>query len=133
MSGIPPVVRNMILCKEARLDPSVPDNITLEGLVNTIRADDDPPFPCRVPLFCVYLRLTGGRGEGRGRVAIRFAETGEPVFLGPGHTISFVANPLLIRILNFRVRNCVFPRPGLYYVQFWYDAELIAEQSLLVR
>src|SRR5436190_20154240 len=124
MSGIPPVVREMMLCREARRDPSAPEEMTLHGLVNVIRADDDPPFPCRVPLLTVYLRLTGGRGEGQGRVVVLFADTGEAVLVGPEHPISFVPNPLLIRILSFRLRNCVFPRAGLYYVQFWYDDEI---------
>jgi hypothetical protein len=48
-------------------------------------------------------------------------------------TIPFKSNPLDVQGLFFRVRKCRFPKPGLYWVQFWYNEQMIAQQALLLR
>jgi hypothetical protein len=133
MSGFPPVVRHMMLCQEVQADPHDPSKVSLIGIVNAIHSQSDPPFPCQLPLLCVYLQLTGGRGDGQVRITVAAADTGEVIFATPSHQISFVADPVVLQILKVKLKNCVYPRPGVYWVQFWYDEEVLVEVSLVLR
>jgi len=48
-------------------------------------------------------------------------------------TIPLPTSPLEVVGVTFRIRNCLYPEPGLYLVQFWYNEQVIAEQPLLLR
>jgi hypothetical protein len=123
----------MLLCDDFRHDPSAPNKVDILGLVSTIQSHGDPPFPLHHPLLCVYLELTGGRGTGQANIAIRQADTGLVLSLTAPHAVTFPPDPLAIRGLGFRILDCVFPTPGLYWVQFCYNQNVLAEQSVLVR
>ncbi len=82
----------------------------------------------------VLLILTDGRGTGRGRIACRNEETGQPISGSGEHPISFEGkDPSLPFGQTFALRDCRFPAPGVYLVQFLYEDEVICQQSLIVR
>ena len=83
--------------------------------------------------MCVFLTLTEGRGEGEGKLVCIFEENGEQVFETRGRPISFGSDPLEVVGVPFRVRNCLFPRPGLYSMQFWYEGLLVEERPIRLR
>ena len=62
---------------------------------------------------------------------IRQESTDEVVFQTKPKSISF-ADPTLVVPVVFRLRNCVFPASGLYYVEILNENKLIGERRLLV-
>lgn len=62
-----------------------------------------------------------------------FEETGQKIFETTPRPISFGADPLEIVGVVFRVQDIIFPRVGLYAVQFWYEDELVEEKPLRLR
>jgi hypothetical protein len=130
---IAPVVRYMLLCDDWRLDGPNNRRVTIVGLIWNIRAVDDPPYPLFYREFCVFLALAGGRGRGEGHIACVFEDTGENIFETPKRPIPFPADPLEVVGVPFRIRDCTFPQPGRYSIQFWYDGSMVEERPLRLR
>jgi hypothetical protein len=131
--SIEPVVRHMLLCDRAMSDPENPHRIDVFGLANLIVVRPDAVFPFIQPQISVYLELAGGRGRGAGRIVVVQADTEQAVFGSQFHSLDFGTNPLAIVARVFRILDCVFPRPGLYWVEFRYNGKVIAQQPLEVR
>lgn len=130
MASVSPVVRYLILCE----DMVVEDNtISLLHLVLNISPQQTPPYPLVYPALCVFVTLTEARGPGRFYLQLVQADTGWVVYRTKTHSTNFGNDPLKVFGLPFRIRNCVFPAAGLYWVQFWFNDALIAEQELFLR
>lgn len=127
-----PVVRYMLLCDDWTLDTENDRRITVIGLITNINSLEDPPYPLLYREFCVLLVLTEGRGEGEARIVCLLEETGEKVFETSGR-LTFGVDPLEVIGVPFRIRDILFPRPGLYSVQFWYEGELVEERPMRLR
>jgi hypothetical protein len=130
---IKPVVRYMLLCDDWRLNPHNKRRITIVGLISNINALDQSPYPLIYREMCVFLALTECRGEGEGQIVCIFEETGQKIFETTKRPITFGDDPLEVVGVPFRIRNCKFPFPGLYSVQFWYNEVKIVEHPLLLR
>jgi hypothetical protein len=130
---ISPIVRYMILCDDWHLDGPTGRRVTIVGLLWSIHSVDDPPFPLCYREVCVFLALMESRGQGEGQVICIFEDTGEKVFETSKFLIRFPQDPLEVVGLPVRIRDCIFPRPGRYSVQFWYDGVLIEERPLRLR
>jgi hypothetical protein len=128
-----PIVRYMILCEDWIAAPQDAPRVTIIGLLSNIRTIDQPPYPLVYHQLCVFLALTEGRGEGTGRIACVFEETGQTVFQTPDRSIVFGRDPLEVVGVPFRIRDCPFPQPGVYSVEFWYDNERLQTCSLRLR
>ena len=132
--AIKPVVRYMLLCDDWQL---VPENnhqkVTIFGLISNIHSLDDLPYPLFYREMCVFLVLTEGRGQGEGHIVCVSEEDGQKIFETRRRPISFGSDLLEIVGVPFRIRNCPFPKAGLYSVQFWYDGELVEERPLRLR
>ena len=133
MSQLLPTVRYLIVCEDVQTNPDDPHRVTLVDLISTIRSLEQPPFPLLYREICVFLQLTECRGPGQGRIEIQNADSSEVVFRGRTRTIPLGADPLAIVGITFRIRNCIFREPGLYWVQFWYNEQMIAQEPLLLR
>lgn len=133
MDSVVPTVRYLIVCEDVYVDPDNPRRVTLVGLVSAIRAKEKPAYPIIYPAMCVYLQMTECRGSANGRVEIRHADSDRVQFRTQTRTIPFGADPLEVVGVIFRVRNCLFPTPGLYWVQFWYNDQIIAQQPVVLR
>jgi hypothetical protein len=130
---IKPVVRYMLLCDDWTSDPDNNRRVTIIGLLSNIHAIDDPPYPLLYPELCVFLALTEGHGQGEGHIECVFEESGQKVFETHKRPIPFGPDPLEVVGVSFRIRDCIFPYPGLYNVQFWYEGELVEERPLRMR
>jgi hypothetical protein len=128
-----PIVRHMLLCDDAQPDPGSPRKVNVCGLVSIIQPEPDIPFPLSHPELCVYLQVTGGRGAGQGRIVAVRADTDQVVFASAAHPITFGPDPLAVLGIVFRIQDCVFPEPGLYWIQFRFNGKTIAYQPLLVK
>ena len=131
--AISPIVRYMLLCDDWRLDGPNNRRVTIVGLIWNIHSVEEPPYPLFYREFCVFLALTEGRGQGQGHIVCVFEETGQEVFETHKRPIQFRPDPLEVVGVPFRIRDCSFPWPGLYSVQFWYDGVLVEERPLRMR
>jgi hypothetical protein len=129
---ITPLVRYMIICDDWRSDPSNDRQVTIIGLISNINSIDQPPYPLLYREMCV-LALTEGRGQGEGQIVCAFEESGQKIFETPKRSISFARDPLAVVGVPFRIRDCRFPFPGMYSVQFLFNEVKIAEHPLLLR
>lgn len=133
MSQLHPSVRYLIVCEDVQTDPDTPQRVTLVGLISAIRSIEQPAFPLLYKELCVFLQLTECRGPGDGRIEIRHADSDHVVFRTRTRTIPFGTDPLEVVGVTFRIRTCFFREPGLYWVQFWYNEQMIAQQPLVLR
>jgi hypothetical protein len=126
----------MLLCDGVILDPARPTCTHIECLMSSIVSEEDPPFPLLRESFCIYLVLTDcvGRGRGQIRVAYVDGEEEQALFGSPERTLDFAGHsPLELLGVTFRIRDCQFPHPGQYVVQFWYNGAKIEERPLRLR
>jgi hypothetical protein len=133
MSEVHPTVRYLIVCEDVQTDPDNPRRVTLVGLISAIRSIEQPPYPLLYREICIFLQLTECRGAAEGRIEILHAESGQVIFRTRTRTIPLGSDPLEVIGATFRIRNCLFQGPGLYWVQFWYNEQMIAQQPLLLR
>jgi hypothetical protein len=133
MADIDPVVRHMMLCDDVRFDPARPEKRDVLGFFGRIPSTLTPPFPLRYPSLCVYVQIAGGRGSGDARVVIRSADTNAVLFRSPTRRVALPADPLQAAHLKTMVRDCTFPRAGLYWVRFLWNARMLAQEPLIVR
>ena len=133
MSQVHPIVRYLIVCEDVQTAPDNLRRVTLVGLISAIRSIELPPFPLLYREICIFLQLTECRGSAEGRIEIQHADSSQAVFRTRTRTIPFGSDPLEIVAVTFRLRNCLFQEPGLYWVQFWYNEQMIAQQPLLLR
>ena len=133
MSQLHPTVRYLILCEDVQTDPDNPRRVTLVALVSSIRSLEQPPFPLLYRELCVFLEVTSCRGPADGRVEIREANSDQVVFRTRTRSIPFPTDPLEVSGVTFRLQNCLFHRAGLYWIQFWYNEQMIQQQALLLR
>lgn len=128
-----PVVRYMILCEDWQVDPQNPRRISITGLITNIRSLEPLPYPLWYRELCVLLILTEGRGRGRARIRCILEEMDEVIFETPNQPILFGPDPLEVVGVPFRISNFVFPSPGLYQVEFWYNDIRVDQRPLRLR
>jgi hypothetical protein len=128
-----PVVRSLIVCEDIRLDPANANRVSLIHLIHSIRSVDTPAYPLLYRQLCLYVQLTGCRGPAEVRVAVRQADTEKAVVFTPAWTVQLRNDPLSVHGLRFRIRDCRFPAAGLYWVEFWYNNEVLAQQPIVLR
>lgn len=133
MNDIDPVVRHMLVCDDVQPHADFPNKVNVLGLISTVRAVSDPAYPLQVPQLSVYLAVTGGRGTGTATIIVKHADTELVIFRSASHHITLPADPLAVLGLVFRIRDGVFPQPGLYWVEFEYNEKVLTRQPLLVR
>lgn len=133
MANIPPVVRSYVLCDDVAPNTRDPSKIDAYGIFHEVRHDPVGGYPAVLPVMCAYLRLSGGRGAGVGRVVAIEADTGTPVFASLPHPITYPADPLALIPVVFRILDCRFPRAGLYWIEFWHDGQELISEPLTVR
>jgi hypothetical protein len=133
MSEATPTVRHLIVCEDVQTDPDNALRVTLVGLLSAIRSVEQPAYPLLYRELCAFVQLTECRGPAAVRVQIEQSDTNQEVFRTQTRTVPFGNDPLELYAVSFRIRNCLFPSAGLYWVQFWYNDELIDEQALVMR
>ena len=133
MADVAPVVRRMLLCEDVRIYPDNSRKVDVFGLLSTIRTVSEGAFPLRASQLCVYLELAGGRGAGEARIFVVEADSDNIAFTSAPHQIAFGTDPLAVSGLVFRIKECIFPRAGLYWVQIRFDDKALAQEPLLLK
>lgn len=131
-----PIIRYMLLCDDARVDPDKPGCTHIDCLMSNIVSLETPPFPLVREMVCVYLVLTACHGSGIAQIRVAYSDT-EPeelLFGSQPHTLDFAGqSPLDLLGVTFRIETCRFPRAGRYSVQFWYNEQKVEERALQLR
>lgn len=107
---IPPIVRLMVACEDARLRKGSKTKYDIFGVVSMIFAPADA-FPIRHS-FAVYLFLTDGHGKGLGHLVILDDDTDDVIFKGDPVVLDFGNDPTALYGSTIRVPVCTFPNPG---------------------
>ena len=131
--AITPIIRCMLLCDDWRVDGPSNRRVTIIGLIWNIHSVEEPAYPLFYREFCVFLALTEGRGQGEGHITCVFEDTGDKIFETRKRPIQFRPDPLEVIGVPFRIRDCSFPQPGRYSVQFWYDGVMVEDRPLRMR
>jgi hypothetical protein len=108
--------------------------LSLLRVVHAIRPARGAGYPVVQPQLAVFAQLTGGRGVGSVRVELRHADSDAVIHRTRSAEAGFDANdPLAVRGVRIRILNLTFPVAGLYWVQLWYDGEVLAQAPVLLR
>src|SRR5260370_200949 len=78
--AVAPVVRYMILCEDWALDSEQNQRVVIIGLISNINALGEPSYPLFYAEMCVFLALTEGYGQGEGKIACVYEESGQIEF-----------------------------------------------------
>jgi hypothetical protein len=124
-----PSVKSMILCKDVLPGPEGTGNVQLMNVFSEIRPQGEPAFPYRLPELCVFLQLTDAEGQIHGRVVACQADSGEIAFSSKDHLIHF-RDRLQVKWVLFRIKDCPFPEPGLYWKEFHCGGRWLADQTV---
>jgi hypothetical protein len=107
-----PRVQAMVLCDEVMESAQEPGVHNLSAVRTII---DVTSFPYLCPRLCVFLQMSGHRGEAACQIEIEKVGTNDLIHHTKAKLISFTEPVAVVPVL-FRMRNCVFPSPGVYYV-----------------
>lgn len=121
-----PRVHGLILCDEIEPSLTEADVFNLHGVRAHIVA---PSFPYTHELLCVYLLMTGHDGTATGGVIVSDPETDIEIYASQQEEVSFTG-PLFYVHQSFRLYDCEFQAPGVYYVQVVFDGKLVGERAL---
>lgn len=133
MATIPPIVRQMVICDDVQPAAGDRPRMNVLGVTHNIRAKPGQSFPLRHPGLCAYLVLTGGVGTGRVQLRVSEAVTGDDLFGSAVHDINHPPARHEIAAVILRIKDCVFPRPGLYWVELHHDGVMIRREPVTVR
>ena len=91
-----------------------------------------PSFPALRSRLCVFVQISGHAGEANCHIEIENAESGELIYKSGTKVVHF-ESPTCVEPTVFRLRNCMFSSPGVYFVQVIHENKMIWERPLLVR
>ena len=132
--AVRPTVRTYVVCDDIRPDQAAPNRLTLVRVAHALSPTPGSNYPVRHRQLCVFAQLTGGRGSGVVRAEVRNADTDAVVRRTRSVPIAFPANdPLAVGGVTIRIPGVVFDTPGLYWVELWYDDEVLAQAPVLLR
>jgi hypothetical protein len=129
--AVRPTVRSLIACEAIITDPGHPTRVSLVHLIDSIRPDDG--YPTRHPQLSIFAQLTECRGAGTVWIEVREADSDRSVFRNSARRVVLPDDPLTLHGLRFRILDCPFPHPGLYWVQLWFNDEMLAQSPLTLR
>ncbi len=125
-----PVPKSVFLCDDVVADPAS-QKIHVLGVFNAIRPAGPEVFPYSLGQLCVFLQLIGGAGEIHAHVEILNASTEELVYTSPKHPLRFSGRHSTISAC-FRIRDCSFPKPGVYLVEFYCQDTFVDDRAFHV-
>jgi hypothetical protein len=102
--------------------------------MSSIRWPEEETEQVTLPILCLYLVLTDGRGKGRVRISCMNEATEEEVFSSQERRLSFEGkDPSELYRVVVRLSECVFTQRGVYAVRFLFEEDEIEHRILHVR
>jgi len=118
----------LVLCEQVIQDLRT-KNLTLVNIFNTIAAPFRASRPRQHERLSIFVSLTNGRGNSRGKLIVHDAE-GNEVFHGEGD-VRF-PDPVAVVEMTFDIRGLPLPSDGEYRIQFWCDDSLVGQRCFRV-
>ncbi len=106
-------VLHLILCNDVRTDPNNYHRCNISGLITSIRSSAG--FPVVHPQFLALIVWTGGQGTGDLTLRVVEERSAKTVFRTQPRQVRFVGDAAAVGGIVFRIQNCAFPAPGLYW------------------
>lgn len=128
-SGLLPYVRHMLLVEDVEINYNNHRKLSLHGLLNNITVKR---YPVRVG-FSAFLLMAEGRRPGLGRILVSNATTDDIIYVGSEHPLAFTGDPLQVKAFSFRIVECQFESPRLYWVSFCFNDVLLSQEPLTLR
>lgn len=128
---VAPLVRYLLLSQDFVVDPDDPRQISIVNLLASYNVLED--YPTLIEEICCVAAVSGGRGSGQVQVVCVDEESERGLFAGQVHEVHCGEDPLDLMIVPFRIRDCYFPKPGMYSFQLFWNGELIGTCSLRLR
>lgn len=125
-----PDVKALLVCEDVWHGPEGSENLHLMNLFTAIRPVAG--FPCRIASLCIFVHLVDGYGTGVFRVLARDAENDEVVFGSPERRLTVNDRLQPVRLV-FRLRNCPFPREGIYLIELYCDKQWLADYRIILH
>jgi hypothetical protein len=125
-----PDIVYLIACDDVEIDPVNLHRINLRGLIGRLLSNATPPFPVTRPEFCVFVMFIGGSGPIEIAVRIVSDATGQSIFRTGVRRIRFTGKPNDVTGATFRIRGCMFPAAGLYWIECLAGPNVIGRQRL---
>jgi Family of unknown function (DUF6941) len=123
-----PRVQAMMLCDELVESDFETNVYNLTGVRSVIES----PFPAVVGRLCVFAHMSGHEGEALIHVEIDHVESANVIFQTESKRVNFL-DPTLVVPVAFILIDCVFPSPGVYYVQVIHEQKIIGERPLVLN
>jgi hypothetical protein len=126
MSLLLPVARSLILCTDVLPGPQ-PNTFHFIAVGNAVRPKT--AYPGRIDQLCVVVQLTDGRGSVPMVVRVVNPDTEEEIMRTAEHGVLFPSRHSVVWGL-FRLRNCTYPSPGVYWVELYAHGQLLTDTVL---
>jgi hypothetical protein len=123
-----PRVLAMVMCDDV---VEADDEIGVFNLTGVRTAVEASSFPA-VHSLRIFVQMSGHKGEASCYVVIEDSESHEIIDKTALQAIDF-ENPILVVPVVFEFLHCVFPQPGVYYVEIYEESKLIGERRLTFR
>ena len=125
-----PVLQSIYICDDVIQEPRK-QRIHLIGLFDEVRLPDESSFPYQRPQLCVFVRMNDAVRSVPVRVEVVRSDTSEIVFETQERPVHFPDRNTVVSVC-FRIQNCEFPVPGVYYIQLYCVGEWVQDKALRV-
>ena len=129
MATIPPVIRQMVVCDDVG-NGETGRRLNILGIIHRIIPTPGEVYPLMHPQLCVYVVLSGGVGTGRIQIVVSEADTERAIFGTHVHDLTYPTDRHQIAVLVLRLEDCIFPEPGLYWIEFHSDGDIIRREPV---
>src|SRR5262249_53269598 len=123
-----PTAKALVLCNEIADSPGGSRQKNLHG-AGLNKIDSKGPFPIK-HTFWAYIEMTNQQSKGNVQLALMRADSGRRHFFRE-IPVAF-SDPLKSVGLGIRLFNCIFPIPGVYFLELWYNGIWLLDQRLEV-
>jgi len=120
-----PSARAIYLCDDV-VEHAGTENLSVLNVFNAIRP---PEYPHRQSRICVFVQLADAEGRIPSRVEIQRSRDQAVIFATSDFALEFPDRLFQVRA-NFRILNCSFPEPGVYWVTLFCHGHYVADQTL---
>jgi hypothetical protein len=126
-----PVGKIVYVCDDVVADP-VSHKPSVLNLWEVVRIPAGASFPYTLGKMCVVALMRDGQGEVRFRADLLRADTLEVIRRSKDYLVNFVDRHRST-LVAIRLKEVLFPQPGLYLVELFCEGTFVDDQLISVR
>jgi hypothetical protein len=123
-ASIVPMAKALYTCEGTIGFPN--QNTDIMGLFNALAPAQ---YPYVHEQFVAFAQLSGGLGQVSFYFDVRFAATSQLVHMTTPTLLNFAHRNQIVQ-LAYAIVGCPFPRPGIYLVELFCNAQWVADTKL---